>query len=69
MTRDEIFRRDKTVCELTVEAEMIKINLQKMQKTLSEQQIFCQQIYKDIKLSMFLSKTDPNVCLLFNDGG
>ena len=41
MTRDEIFRRDKTVCELTVEAEMIKINIQKMQKTLSEQQQFC----------------------------
>lgn len=36
MTRDEIFRRDKTVCELSVEAEMIKINLQKCQKAFSE---------------------------------
>jgi hypothetical protein len=33
-----------------------------------DQQNHFLKVYKDIKLSLFLSEADPNVCLLFNDG-
>ena len=35
---------------------------------LSEQKSFFLTVYKDLKLSLFLSETDPNICLLYNDG-
>jgi len=68
LTRYELNLRIQAVQDLNYQAEAIKINIDGTVSTLAEQQKFFQQVYRDLKLSLFLSETDPNVCLLYNDG-
>lgn len=68
MTKDELTRRTHAVLQLNYMAETLKINIASCEALLSEHSSFFRQIYKDLKLSLFLSETDPNICLLYNDG-
>ena len=67
-SREEIYRKSCAVSELKSVAANIKTSLDNSNNLISIQQNHFLKIYKDIKLSLFLSEADPNVCLLFNDG-
>lgn len=68
MARDEILKREEVVTELQVEAEALKLYMKKSEVRSNMTRQFFINVYKEVKVSLFLSEMTPNVCLLFNDG-
>jgi len=68
LSTKEIEYRENEIDSITFRAEALRKFYDKFSEEQECKRLHYVKIYKDLKLSIFLSDQPPEVCLLYNDG-